>query len=156
MQDRQQTQQGGSPRDGAQPQGSPGDRARADAGERNNPTGGGAWRCEPGPWDEQGTRGPFTGEDFLGWADRLRDVEDMLPERDLRDDAARVWDRARAVRAEFKRHGTEPEWDLVRSQIMEPLAELRQRVTEKLAQLQSDKALVPIDRDPVPMEAETG
>ncbi|MEN6427099.1 MAG: DUF4175 family protein [Phycisphaerales bacterium] len=150
MQDRQRAQQGGSPRDGAQPQGAPGDRARADAGERNNPTGGGAWQNEPGPWDEQGTRGPFTGEYFLGWADRLRDVEDMLPERDLRDDAARVWDRARAVRAEFRRHGTEPEWDLVRSQIMEPLAELRQRVTEKLAQLQSDKALVPIDRDPVP------
>jgi hypothetical protein len=27
---------------------------------------------------------------------------------------------------------------------------LRQRVTEKLAQLKSDEALVPIDRDPVP------
>ncbi len=123
---------------------------RADAGERNNPTGGGTWQTESRQGDDQGTRGPFTGEDFLGWADRLRDVEDMLQERDLRDEAARVWDRARAVRAEFKRHGTQPQWDLVRSQIMEPLAELRQRVSEKLAQLQSDKALVPIDRDPVP------
>ena len=51
---------------------------------------------------------------------------------------------------EFKRHGKEPQWDLVQSQIMEPLVELRQRVSEKLAQLQSDEALVPIDRDPVP------
>jgi len=147
---RQQTQQGGSPREGGQPQDARGDPARADAGERNDPTGGGAWRTASGPWDDQGDRGPFTGENFLAWSDRLRDVEDMLPERDLRDEAARIWDRARAVRAEFKRHGKEPQWDLVRSQIMEPLAELRQRVGEKLAQLQSDEALVPIDRDPVP------
>ncbi len=107
-------------------------------------------RTESGPWDDQGERGPFTGEDFLTWSDRLRDVEDMLPERELRDEAATVWDRARAVRAEFKRHGKEPQWDLVKSQIMDPLAELRQRVGERLAQLQSDEALVPIDRDPVP------
>ena len=146
----QQAQQGGPPRDGGQPRDSRGDRARADAGEQTNPNGGGSWRTESGPWDDQGARGPFTGEDFLGWSDRLRDVEDMLPERELRDEAARVWDRARAVRAEFKRHGKEPQWDLVRSQIMEPLAELRQRVGERLAQLQSDEALVPIDRDPVP------
>ena len=147
---RRQAQQGGSPQEGEQPQGSRGGRARADAGEQNNPTGRGGLRTETGPWDDQGQRGPFTGEDFLAWSDRLRDVEDMLPERDLRDEAARVSDRARAVRAEFKRHGTEPQWDLVQSQIMEPLAELRQRVSERLAQLQSDEALVPIDRDPVP------
>ncbi|MBP7052862.1 MAG: hypothetical protein KBE65_17785 [Phycisphaerae bacterium] len=127
-----------------------GGRTRDETGERSDPTGAGAWQTEPGEWDDQGARGPFTGEDFIEWADRLRDVEDMLPERELRDEAATVWDRARTVRAEFKRHGTEPQWDLVRSQIMEPLAELRQRVNEKLAQLQSDKALVPIDRDPVP------
>lgn len=33
---------------------------------------------------------------------------------------------------------------------MDPLTELRHRVTERLAQLQSDETLVPIDRDPVP------
>jgi hypothetical protein len=74
----------------------------------------------------------------------------MLTEQELRDEAARIQDRARAVRAEFKRHGTEPQWDLVRTQIMDPLTELRQRVDEKLAQLQSDETMAPIDRDPVP------
>jgi hypothetical protein len=147
--DRQQAQ-GGSPREGQQPGDSRRGQARDNAGERTDPTGRGGMRTESGSWDNQGERGPFTGEDFLTWSDRLRDVEDMLPERDLRDEAARVWDRARAVRAEFKRHGKEPQWDVVKSQIMDPLAELRQRVTEKLAQLQSDEALVPIDRDPVP------
>jgi hypothetical protein len=74
----------------------------------------------------------------------------MLPEQELREEAARVWDRARAIRAESVRHGKEPQWDLLRSQVMEPLAELRQRISERLAQLTSSEAMVPIDRDPVP------
>ena len=59
-------------------------------------------------------------------------------------------DRARDMRAEFTRHGKEPQWDLVQTQIIDPLTELRQRVSEKLAQLQSEDTLAPIDRDPVP------
>ncbi|MBN1363092.1 MAG: hypothetical protein JW993_21005 [Sedimentisphaerales bacterium] len=106
------------------------------------------WIDEWGEADARG--GPLTGEDFLQWSDRLRDVEEMLPEEELRNEAAVVRDRARAVRAEFTRHGVEPQWDLVREQITRPLVELRQRVGEKLAQLKSDEALVPIDRDPVP------
>jgi DNA-binding transcriptional MerR regulator len=90
------------------------------------------------------------GQDFRAWSDRLRDVEEMLSEQDLRNEAARVRDRARAIRAEFTRHGKEPQWDLVQDQITNPLTELRKRVAEKLAQLQSDEALVQIDRDPVP------
>jgi hypothetical protein len=74
----------------------------------------------------------------------------MLTERDLREDVARVRDRARTVRTEFVRHGKEPQWDLVARQIMKPLAELRERLADRLAQLESDKALVPLDRDPVP------
>lgn len=100
-------------------------------------------------WSDD-ARGPLTGGDYRQWSDRLRDVEEMLTERDLREDVARVRDRARTVRTEFVRHGKEPQWDLVAQQIMKPLAELRERLTDRLAQLQSDTALVPIDRDPVP------
>jgi hypothetical protein len=74
----------------------------------------------------------------------------MLNEPDLRNEAARVRDRARAMRAEFTRHGKEPQWDLVGQQITMPLTELRDRISEELAKLQSDEAMVPIDRDPVP------
>jgi hypothetical protein len=77
-------------------------------------------------------------------------VEEMLEDPDLRNEAARVRDRARTIRAEFIRHGTEPQWNLVRQDIMKPLVELRKQVLDKLAQLHSDEALVPIDRDPVP------
>ena len=80
----------------------------------------------------------------------MRDVEEMLTRPGMRNEVARVRDRARAMRAEFKRHGKEPQWDLVSRQIVKPLTELRKLLGDELAQLESDEALVPIDRDPVP------
>jgi hypothetical protein len=75
----------------------------------------------------------------------------MLNDPDLRNEVARIRDRARAMRAEFTRHGKEPQWDLVSQQITRPLTELRERISEELAKLQSDDGTpVPIDRDPVP------
>lgn len=74
----------------------------------------------------------------------------MLTEPDLRNEAANVRDRARMLRSDFERHGKVPQWDLVEDQIMRPLLELQKLISDKLAQLQADDALVPIDRDPVP------
>jgi len=117
-------------------------------GDQTDPTGGGG--NQRGRWDQFDPNGPLTGRDFRQWSDRLRDVEEILSEPDLRNDVARVRDRARAIRAEFTRHGKEPQWSLVEQQITNPLTELRNRIGEELAKLQSDKAIVPIDRDPVP------
>jgi len=142
-------QQQASPRGGSGRQ-----TANARGGRRSNSggrTGPGGWDGnQSGQWDSGDPNGPLTGRDFSQWSDRLRDVEEMLDERDLRDEAARIRDRARSIRAEFTRHGKEPQWDLVRQQITNPLTELRKHLSDKLAQLQSDEALVPIDRDPVP------
>ncbi len=139
----------GSQRDGSdRQQGANTETARDNEGGQIDTVGWGGF--EAGQWDRNDPNGPFTGQDFTQWSDRLRDVEEILTERQLREEAARVRDRATAIRAEFKRHGKEPQWDLVQQQILNPLTELRQRVSEKLAQLQSDEALVPIDRDPVP------
>ncbi len=122
--------------------------ARANEGGQSGPGGFGSNQAVR--WDGRDPNGPFTGRDFTQWSDRLRDVEEVLTERDLREEAARIRDRAVAIRAEFKRHGTEPQWDLLRQQIIDPLTELRKHVSDKLAQLASDQAPVPIDRDPVP------
>jgi len=142
----------GSPRDG-RPQPNADTRTARTGSRRNqsDPTGfGGGGPEDAGPWDDYGERGPLTGRDYQDWSDDLRDVEEMLGEPELREQVARIRDRARTIRAEFVRHGTEPQWDLVRSQIMQPLTEVKRQIEERLAQLQSDKALVPIDRDPVP------
>jgi hypothetical protein len=74
----------------------------------------------------------------------------MLDVPELRAEAARIRDRARAVRLELKRHSKEPQWDLVQMEIAGPLLQLRMRVSEELARRESKEALVPIDRDPVP------
>jgi hypothetical protein len=126
--------------------------ARAQAGRTGgqaNPNGLGGFRPLTG-FEEYDPNGPLTGRDFLQWSDRLRDVEEMLSEQELREEVATVRDRARAIRAEFTRHGTEPQWDTVEMQITKPLTEVRGRIEEELAKLASKKALVPIDRDPVP------
>jgi hypothetical protein len=96
------------------------------------------------------TGGPMTGRDYLQWSDRLRDVEEMVDSEELRKRAATIRDQARSIRREFKRHGKDPEWDMVSKQIAEPLAELHDLVREELMKMESGETPVPIDRDPVP------
>lgn len=93
---------------------------------------------------------PISGEDFLNWSDRLRDVEEMVDDPELRAEAARIRDQARAIRAELKRHSKEPNWGLVRVNVAEPLVELSNRVSDELLRRNSKQAIVPLDRDPVP------
>ena len=100
---------------------------------------------------DAGRAGPLTGDNFLEWSDRLRDVEEMVDDPDLRAEAARIRDRARAVRRDFRRGDFEgPNWDIVREFVAQPLNELRDRIAEELLRRQPDENLVPIDRDPVP------
>jgi len=93
---------------------------------------------------------PLTGQEFVEWSDRMRDIEEMLSDPDLRSQAAEIRERARAMRIEFKRHSKQPNWDLVRTSVYGPMRELEQRLAEELARLTPDDELVPIDRDPVP------
>ena len=102
-----------------------------------------------GPGDEQG-RGPITGDGFRDWSDRLRDVEEMVGDPQLRAEAARIRERARGMRAEFTRHSKEPNWGLVREFVGRPLVELRDAVADEVMRRQTAEAMVPIDREPVP------
>ncbi|MFO1063243.1 MAG: hypothetical protein U0892_05170 [Pirellulales bacterium] len=55
------------------------------------------------------------------------------------------------MRTDIKKHSKDPQWDLVKRMIAEPLRELEKKVSEELLKKSGDKnALVPIDRDPVP------
>jgi len=93
---------------------------------------------------------PLTGADFREWSDRLRDVEEMVEDPELRAEAARIRERARAIRAEAQRHSADPNWELVQQQVAGPLVTLRDRVAEELLRRTSQQAIVPLDRDPVP------
>ena len=93
----------------------------------------------------------LTGENFRQWADRLREVQELLAEPGLRTDAARILDRARALRNEARRHAEAPQWTVLETEVVRPLSELRDKVGEELRRVSPDKdKLAPIDRDPVP------
>jgi hypothetical protein len=74
----------------------------------------------------------------------------MVDDPALRTEAARIRELAKGVRADFKRHSVPPNWEMVKTKIGTPLADLRNRLTEELARRESKENLVPIDRDPVP------
>src|SRR5262245_45330341 len=74
----------------------------------------------------------------------------MVEDPELQAEAARIRERARAIRAEAQRHSAEPNWELVQSQVAGPLVQLRDRVSEELLRRTSQQAIVPLDRDPVP------
>ncbi len=97
-------------------------------------------------------RAPLTGDGFVDWSDRLRNVEEMLDTPELRREVADIREAAKVMRSEFKREGAQPKWDIVKSQISKPLAELRNRLNDELAKRESRESLVPIDRDPVPVK----
>jgi hypothetical protein len=103
-----------------------------------------------------GPGGPILGEEFRRWTDRMRDVEDLLQDPDLRAETARIRDRVRGAREEFKRHAKMPDWTQLQSLVAEPLRELRQRVAEEVRRRESPDSLVPIDRDPVPPQFTEG
>ena len=94
--------------------------------------------------------GPLTGEQYVNWSERLGNVEEMIDSPDIRRELARIRDRARNFRSEFKRRAITPQWDLVQMQVLRPLTEVRDRVAQELRHHESAEALVPIDRDPVP------
>jgi len=150
--------QGDSP--GDQPPGGESSKQPGRAGLRGQPQRGGA---KPSPGNPRGgdqggqgggagsgNEGPLTGEKFTEWNERLRDVESMVSDPKLQAEVAKVRERARSVRADFKRHSQTPNWDLVRTTVREPLTELQRQLAEEISRRESPDSLVPVDRDPVP------
>ncbi len=125
----------------------------------DNPNGGlrnGANRGTGGRWDNFETGrfdSPITGDGFRDWSNRLRDVEELVSDPELRNRATQIRQAARDIRNEVKKHAANPQWDLVKQMIADPLRELRKDVSDELLRKSGDKnSLVPIDRDPVPSQ----
>lgn len=122
---------------------------------RNNQSPQGRFGADPQMnFDEETWNDPITGEDFTEWSDRMRDVEEMVADPELRAEAARIRENARSIRKEIKRHSREPNWDLIKLKVIEPMYELQDRVHEELIRRSDNKSLIPVDRDPVPAEFE--
>ena len=101
------------------------------------------------------TAAPISGEDFLEFSDRLRDVEEILDDPELQSQVARVREAARDIRREARKHAADPKWSLVERLVANPLRDLRVKLQEELLRKTAAKnSLIPIDRDPVPSEFE--
>ncbi len=107
-------------------------------------------------YGEESWNNPLTGDDFMDWSDRMRDVEEMVADPELRGEAARIREDARAIRREYKEGSGAPNWELIRLKVIEPMVQLQDRVQEELIRRSGDKSMVPVDRDPVPAEFESG
>jgi hypothetical protein len=149
--------QDGSGQQGGQPPGGQGGQGGSQGGEQSPSQGGGGDAqgldrllegFEAG--GRGGPGGPITGGGFREWSDRMRDVEELLDDPELSAEAARIRDRVRAAREEFRRHSREPDWTKLQGLVAEPIRELHDRVAEELRRRESPDDLVPIDRDPVP------
>lgn len=101
---------------------------------------------------EEPDKGVFTGGGYDQWSDRLRNVEELLNNPELRNEAAKVLDRARELRINLKRSNEAPQVAVLNQRITQPLIELRDRVAEELSKKDAGKNLAPVDRDPVPAE----
>ncbi|MFN9510018.1 MAG: hypothetical protein ACK6AO_13485, partial [Planctomycetota bacterium] len=94
---------------------------------------------------------PLMGEDYSRWTDQLRDIEELVRDTELKAQATRVREAAREFRMEYKRHSKEPQWDLVKKMVSNPLKELQRKVQEELVRKTAKQnELIPLDRDPVP------
>ncbi len=160
----QERQGGAQPRDGrdSRQAASPGSGARRE-GSRQAPSPGGGGRDRRAAGLERmleginrGPGGPITGDGFRQWSDRMRDVEELIEDPELRSGVAQVRDRVRGEREEIKRHAKEPDWNKLKELVVEPLAELRDRIAEEVSRRESPDGLVPIDRDPVPPQFAEG
>tara|TARA_R110002074_G_scaffold12066_1_gene44564 strand:- start:61 stop:357 length:297 start_codon:yes stop_codon:yes gene_type:complete len=80
----------------------------------------------------------------------MRDVEEMVGDPELRSKVAQIRERAQSMRADFKRHSKAPQGDLVNAQILEPLVELQNILSNEISKRGEETSLAPIDRDPVP------
>lgn len=141
-----QIAQGGNRAGGARRGGADGN--QSDRGGEGGPGGDGGWFFDGAT--EADNDSPLTGSGYGDWTDRLRRVEEALENQDLRNQAAGILENARQIRIDNRRNDMPPQSDTVHLKVLQPLAELRDRVSEELAKRESANPLAPLDRDPVP------
>ena len=77
-------------------------------------------------------------------------MEEALEDQELKNQASGIIENARQIRLDNRRNDLPPQSDTVRMKVLQPLAELRDRVAEELVRRESANPLAPLDRDPVP------
>jgi predicted Zn-dependent protease len=95
-------------------------------------------------------RGPITGADYADWANRLRTVQNLIDDPQLRQQVANALAQADDLRRNYTRHSQLPQWNLVMDNVMSPLAKVSTALKQQLAHIDQPDSLQPVDQDPVP------
>lgn len=103
---------------------------------------------QPGMANDNG--GAITGTNYVNWADRLRDVEQVIDPTDLRNQLATARERAANFRRDYRRDGRAPDPQALNTQVIAPLIQVKSWLRDELARKEQSDGLVPLDRDPVP------
>ena len=80
----------------------------------------------------------------------LADVEGIIENPRLREQVSRVRGTSREIQDEAVAENKPPTWDLVQKNVLGPLVQLEEELSEEISRLEDDESLAPIDRDPVP------
>ncbi len=94
--------------------------------------------------------GPITGNNYVDWTDRLRDVEQAVDSQDVRNQLATVRERVSVYRRAYRDDGRPPSKEELQSKVLDPLALARAWVNQELSRAEDSHSLAPLDRDPVP------
>jgi hypothetical protein len=97
----------------------------------------------------QGENGPITGNNYVDWSDRMRDVEQTVDSQDVRNQLATVRERVGVYRRYYRKDGQLPSSEEMKNKVLAPLALARDWVGQELSRAQNYRSLVPLDRDPV-------
>ena len=96
-----------------------------------------------------GPNGPITGNNYLDWSERLRDVEQAVASQDVRNQLATVRERVGVYRQDYRVNGRAPSNQELQDKVIVPLALAKDWVEQELSRAQNEHSLVPLDRDPV-------
>jgi hypothetical protein len=96
-----------------------------------------------------GLNGPITGNNYVDWSDRMRDVEQAVNSQDVRNQLATVRERVGVYRRAYRQDRRTPSKEELQNKVLTPLALARGWVGQELSRAQNERSLVPLDRDPV-------
>ena len=94
--------------------------------------------------------GPITGTGYRNFTDNLRDVEEIVNDPRLRDQAATIRQNVTTLRQDYLRTARPPAWNIVQNTLNRPLTDLRGAIGQELQRRESRQAAIPLDRDAVP------
>lgn len=84
------------------------------------------------------------------WRDRIEDLQAVIDDPEALTEITRAYRAAQSMRKDFRQSGNSPSPERINQEIVQPLEEAARAVDARLAALNREDPLAPVNRDPVP------